>query len=324
MHRSGSGGQRVPRREFVRRAALVTAVAGASTSIIARAMARSVAPTVTGAAEELGPVSGLARLRGATIAVGGGDGPPRVWGTTGVGTWVRLTDDDAFPPGTSLADVDEAGDRLLAVGSIASAQGPAPAAFASSDGESWSALSLPVKVPDLGTATSVAAGGGRFLVVGTGFEARDVLEPAGSFGIEVGLDGASSWAGNGFPNLRHGAITMVGALDDGFLLGATDVEGMRLATASGPAGPWASIRPPAIDGPAAPVAAATVDGATVLAVVDGTDLTSWWRRGSRGWSPIPPIGNMSTDVRVQALVGGRTIAVGGVAGHRGVYEEVAA
>jgi hypothetical protein len=33
---------------------------------------------------------------------------------------------------------------------------------------------------------------------------------------------------------------------------------------------------------------------------------------------------MSTDVRVQALVGGRTIAVGGVAGHRGVYEEVAA
>jgi hypothetical protein len=72
------------------------------------------------------------------------------------------------------------------------------------------------------------------------------------------------------------------------------------------------------------VAAATVDGATVLAVVDGNDLTSWWRRGSRGWSPIPPIGNMTTDVRVQALVGGRTIAVGGVAGHRGVYEEVAA
>ncbi len=324
MHRSGAGGQRVPRREFVRRAAVVTAVAGASASIIARAMARSVVPTVTGAADELGPVSGLARLRGATIAVGGGDGPPRVWSTTDAGTWVRLADDGEFPSGTSLADVDAAGDRLLAVGSIASTQGPAPAAFASNDGESWSAISLPAKVPDLGSATSVAAGGGRFLVVGTGFEARDVLEPAGSFGIEVGLDGASSWAGNGFPNLQHGAVTMVGTLDDGFLLGATDVEGMRLATAPDPAGPWTPIRPPVIDGPAAPVATATVDGATVLAVVDGTDTTSWWRRGSRGWNAIPPIGNMTTDVRVQALVGGRTIAVGGVAGHRGVYEEVAA
>jgi hypothetical protein len=315
----------VPRREFVRRAAIVTVAAGASASTLVGAMARPVVPTVTEAPGELGPVSGLARLRGRTIAVGGDDGAPRVWRRSDAGGWARLTGDDAFPPGTSLADVDSAGDRLLAVGSVASAQGPAPAAFVSSDGGAWTSLRLPGKVPDLGLATSVAAHHGRFLVVGSGFESSEVLEPAGSFGVEVGPDGAPVWAGQGFPSLHHGAVTMVGGLDDGFLLGATDVAGMRLATAPGPAGPWASVRPPAIGEPAAPVAAATVDGAAVLVVVDGADRTSWWRRGSRGWSQIPPIGGLTTEVRVRALVGGRArVAVGGVAGHRGVYREVTA
>lgn len=324
MQGSGPGGQRVPRREFVRRAALVTVAAGAGASTLARAMARTVVPTVTEAPIELGPVSGLGRLRGDTIAVGGDDGAPRVWRRSDAG-WARLTGDGSFPPGTSLADVDAAGDRLLAVGSIVSARGPAPAAFASNDGESWSAVSLPGAVPDLGAATSVAARRGRFLFVGTGFESAEVLEPAGPFGVEVGLDGTSTWAGNGLPSLHHGAITMVGALDDGFLLGATDVAGMRLASSPGPAGPWVSVPPPPIEGPSAPVAAATVDGATVLVVVDGVDITSWWRRESRGWRRIPPIGDLTTDVRVQAMVGGRSkVAVAGVAGHRGVYEEVAA
>jgi hypothetical protein len=287
-------------------------------------MARPVVPIVTGAADRPGRFAGIARFRGATIAVEG-DGPPRVWRRFDAGGWARVTADDAFPPGTSLADVDAAGDRLLAVGSVASTQGPAPAAFESNDGESWSALNLPGRVPGLGAATSVAAHRGRFLVVGTGFESPEVLEPAGPFGVEVGLDGAPTWAGQGLPSLHHGAVTMVGALDDGFLLGATDVSGLRLATAPGPAGPWASVPPPAIDDPAAPVAAATVDGATVLVAVDGVDRTSWWRRESRGWRQIPPIGGLGTDVRVLAMIGGPTnVAVAGVAGHRGVYEEVAA
>jgi hypothetical protein len=183
---------------------------------------------------------------------------------------------------------------------------------------------MPGAVPHLGGATSVAAYDARFLAVGAGVESPEVQEPAGAFGVEVRLDGTTRWAGRGLPAPRHGAITMAASLADGFLVGATDVAGMRLATAPAADGPWAPVPPPPV-GPAAPVAAATLDGFTVLAVVDGDARTSWWRHEPRGWTEVPPVAGVDPSVTVRAVVGSaRGTAVAGVAGHDHVFREVAA
>src|SRR5262245_60433333 len=100
----------VSRREFVRRAALVSVAAGACATALVGSTARSIEPIVRPAPPDpLGPVAGLARLRGATIAVGGRHGAPRVWRRIGPARWVPLAEDEAFPDGTSLVDVDEVG-----------------------------------------------------------------------------------------------------------------------------------------------------------------------------------------------------------------------
>lgn len=327
MQDPGHPGRGLTRREFVRRAALVSVAAGAGAATIVGSTVGSIEATARPAPPEpMAPVAGLARLRGRTIAVGGAAGAPRVWGRLGPSRWPLLAGDEAFPEGTSLVDVDAVGDRLVAVGAVEGGRGPAPVAFASSDGETWSPVALPSQVPGLGTATSVAAREARFLFVGAAFDSPQVLEPTAPFAVEVSLDGTSRWVGgSGLPTVRHGAITMVAALADGFLLGATDVTGMRLGTGAGPGGPWAPLPPPPVQGPAAPITAATIEGATVLAVLDGLDRTSWWRRGPRTWVEIPPVVGLERGARVSALLGGRRrLIVGAVAGDRGMIEEVAA
>ena len=61
-----------------------------------------------------------------------------------------------------------------------------------------------------------------------------------------------------------------------------------------------------------------------MTMIDGLDRSSWWRRTSRGWIQIQPVGGLAREARVVALLGGRHVAIAG-ATHRGSFvEEVAA
>lgn len=108
------------RREFLRRVALTTAVAGTAATTFARPAGVLAQPSTTGGIPPLtahGRVRGLAAHRDELVAVGEIHEAPAVWALQ-AGSWRQVAGVANFPEGTILAAVASMGGMLVAAGAI--------------------------------------------------------------------------------------------------------------------------------------------------------------------------------------------------------------
>ena len=324
QHPSETGS--LPRREFLRRSSLgVVALAGLRGGMHAGRAGSVLAQLARDPAQVMPsqPVAAIAVLGRTVVAIGGVRGDARVWIRSDPHRpWAQVAGPESFPEGTALTCLAVARDRAVAVGCSGPEHHTMPAAFSSDDLRSW-----PVEpgIPSApGVITGIAFSGDRGLAVGSRYAEPDVEEPVGTIAFRRGL--GRRWVRttlHGVRPVRHGAITLLSTAGDRLILGLTDVLGPSMYSAPGVEGPWRHIGAPRAGVPIAPVAAASVDGSTLLAGIDARDQARFWRLEGWSWIEVDRPTGVGPTVKVRSLRrSGEDLLIAGSQGHAGFLREV--
>jgi hypothetical protein len=329
--------RRLPRREFLRRAALATT----ATAVATTAFGTDLRPASSADREAVprlytdGQLRGVTAIRDLLVAVGSRLGEPAVWSCRlGDRSWSLSATGRSFPPGTVLAAVGAVGARILVVGAVRRVSrvqtliddatgarvdipivGSAPAIFSSVDGARWDSVFRPRPGIALGAFTGIATthDDTRALAIGSTFREPGVGEGSGTLAVSS-FDGRS-WRNVSLPGVeppRHGTFSLLARAGRETVLGIREVGGTRIHATSGER--WRSLPAPSAE--ATFLAAGTLHGGLVVVGTDDAGSARAWKRTTRGWRDVQELSAVPTGGTVLDLeeVGGGLVAAGSVDG----------
>jgi hypothetical protein len=329
--------RRLPRREFLRRAAMATTATAVATTAYGTVL-RPASSADREAVPRLytdGQLRGVTAIRDLLVAVGSRLQEPAVW-TCRLGdrSWSLSATGRSFPPGTVLAAVGAVGARVLAVGAVRRVSrvqmliddatgarvdipivGSAPAIFSSVDGARWDSVFRPRPGNALGAFTGIATthDDTRALAIGSTFREPGVGEGSGTLAVSS-FDGRS-WRNVSLPGVeppRHGAFSLLARAGAETVLGIREAGGTRLHATSG--GRWRSVPIPSAE--ATILAAGTLHGALLVTGIDDAGRPRAWEQATKGWRDVDDLPGIPPGGTVLDLeeVGGVLVAAGSVDG----------
>lgn len=336
----------VDRREFLRRAAMVSVATAIAGSTYGRGRGSSALETnKIPPLDASGRVTGITGLPDRLIAVGHDPSGVAVWTYKfGDRSWSQSASDSSFPTETHLAGVAAADGRAYAAGSVSrllesrtvyrivGAQDQeghdakvkpvvvpihqtSPAVFSSRDGENWERVLDGIPGIRGGVLSAVAAsdGGKRITAVGSEHLEPDVEEGYGLVAV-ASLDGRV-WERvqlKGVAPPRHGDISLLAQMGQKLFLATTGFQSTKLYVRSMIGGSWQQVAGPKVKGPVSYVAAGTVTGSPYLAGVDHLDRARYWQATGSIWRETGPPGHFDPTARLSGMkrIGGSLIAIG--------------
>jgi hypothetical protein len=295
--------------------------------------------------EAPGVVTGLAVHPHRLVAVAQSVDGPHVWehvfGTAG---WSEAAGPDAFPAGTMLLSATAFREGVAAVGgvrhvfatrTVVDEQGNTieeeiyktdVAAFYSEDGSRWLRTLQSSPEAKGGVLNNVASIDRRLTLfaMGAAFPEPGVEQSYEmlSYQSRTGLEWRE-FPPEGVVSPRHGEVTVLAEIEDGFILATTGTDGAALYR-SGPDGrSWRRQEVPLTDGPISFVAAGPTGGQVLLAGIDHLDGARYWRGDGMNWTEVGPPKGFSAGANFTGLYAVQGGLVGTGSEHeRGFVREV--